>query len=112
MSQEGFSKVTSQPNFMKAGGASRLYLGKNPLRRIFFWGKAWIEKMRILVLLRRHGRRRYRFFAFFDVKKRGFACKPSRYAFAGRPQKIQARSVGRIIHPLKCFCSLLWILDD
>jgi hypothetical protein len=39
------------------------------------------------VLLRRRGRRRYRFFAFFDVKKRGFACKPSRYAFAGRPKK-------------------------
>ncbi len=33
---------------MMAGGASRLYLGENPLHRIFF-GKAWIEKMRILV---------------------------------------------------------------
>jgi hypothetical protein len=38
-------------------------------------------------LLRRRGRRRYRFFAFFDVKKRGFACKLSRYALAGRPSK-------------------------
>jgi hypothetical protein len=38
--------------------------------------------------LRRRGRRRYRFFAFFDVKKRGFACKPSRYAFAGRPENL------------------------
>ncbi|MGO9312829.1 MAG: hypothetical protein ACLQDI_08840, partial [Syntrophobacteraceae bacterium] len=44
------------------------------------------------VLLRRRGRRRYRFFAFFDVKKRGFACKPSRYAFAGRPGKSRAKT--------------------
>jgi hypothetical protein len=28
----------------------------------------------------------YRFFAFFDVKKRGFACKLSRFALAGRPR--------------------------
>jgi hypothetical protein len=31
------------------------------------------------------------FFAFFDVKKRGFACKLSRYAFAGRPRIITLR---------------------
>jgi hypothetical protein len=31
------------------------------------------------------------FFAFFDVKKRGFACKLSRYAFAGRPGIITLR---------------------
>ena len=44
------------------------------------------------VLLRRRGRRRYRFFAFFDVKKRGFAYKPSRYAYAGRPKIIGIRT--------------------
>jgi hypothetical protein len=37
--------------------------------------------------LRRRGRRRYRFFAFFDVKKRGFARKLSRYALAGNSEK-------------------------
>jgi hypothetical protein len=38
--------------------------------------------------LRRRGRRRYRFFAFLDVKKRGFACKLSKYALAGRLTKL------------------------
>lgn len=33
ISYEGFSKVTSQPGFMKAGEASGLYLGKIPFRK-------------------------------------------------------------------------------